>query len=62
MKLVENRDLIIKALDEAGKSLKSGEISEITGIDKKEVSNIIKKLKEEGVIYSPKRCYYDIKK
>ncbi|SHK37950.1 ArsR family transcriptional regulator [Paramaledivibacter caminithermalis] len=59
---MENRDLIIKALDEAGKSLKSGEISEITGIDKKEVSNIIKKLKEEGVIYSPKRCYYDIKK
>lgn len=62
MNLVENRHLIIEEFKESGKALKSGELSEITSIDKKEVNNIIKKLKDEEVIYSPKRCYYDIKK
>lgn len=59
---MESRDLIIKAFEEAGKPLKTGEIAEISGLDKKEVGNIIKKLKEEEVVFSPKRCYYDMKK
>ena len=32
------------------------------GIDKEEASKVIKQLAKEGKIYSPKRCYYDIKK
>ncbi|WP_432406146.1 MarR family transcriptional regulator [Wukongibacter sp. M2B1] len=59
---MESRDLIIKAFEEAGKPLKTGEIDEISGLDKKEVGNIIKKLKEEEVVFSPKRCYYNMKK
>jgi len=57
-----NRELVLKAFEEAKKPLKTGEIAEISGIDKKEVSKLIKKLKDEEIIYSPKRCYYDIKK
>ena len=41
-----------------GKAMKSAEIAEALGVDKKEVDKIIKKLKKEGKIDSPKRCYY----
>ncbi len=40
------------------KAMKSAEIAEALGIDKKEVDKIIKKLKKENKITSPKRCYY----
>jgi len=49
---------VLKAMQEAGKPLRTGEIAEITGLDKKEVEKAIKKLKKEGKIESPKRCYY----
>jgi len=45
-------------MQKAGKPLRSGEIAELTGLDKKEVEKAIKKLKKEGKIESPKRCYY----
>ena len=32
------------------------------GIDKDEAGKVIKQLAKEGKIYSPKRCFYDIKK
>ncbi|HOI87996.1 MAG TPA: MarR family transcriptional regulator [Lentimicrobium sp.] len=53
---------ILKAMAEAGKPLKGGEIAELTGIEKKEVDNAIKKLKKEEKIVSPKVCYYEPKK
>lgn len=55
-------DRIIKTLQSAGKPLKSGEIAELSGIDKKEVDKAIKVLKSEDKIYCPKRCFYDIQK
>ncbi|ASJ04177.1 HTH domain-containing protein [Thermococcus sp. ES12] len=51
-------ELVFKVLKEAGRPLKSKEIAEIAGIDKKEVDKAIKVLKKEGKIISPKRCYY----
>lgn len=42
----------------SGKPMKTGEIAEATGLDSKEVSKIIKELKKEGKISSPKRCFY----
>ncbi|NJE30704.1 HTH domain-containing protein [Thermococcus sp. 18S1] len=51
-------ELVFKVLKEAGKPLKSKEIAELAGIDKKEVDKAIKVLKKEGKIVSPKRCYY----
>lgn len=49
-------------MHEAGKPVKAGEIAEITGIDKKDVDNAIKKLKKEEKIVSPKVCFYEPKK
>ena len=56
------KDKIIDVLEKAGKPLRPGEIAEIAGIDKKDVDSAIKKIKTEDKIYSPKRCFYDIKK
>ena len=57
---MENK--IIDTLSKAGKPLRSGEIAELSGIDKKDVDKAIKKLKTDEKIFSPKRCFYDIKK
>jgi DNA-binding IclR family transcriptional regulator len=53
---------VLSVLAEAKKPLKSGEIAELSGLDKKEVESAIKQLKVEDKIFSPKRCFYDIKK
>ncbi|MBN2892198.1 MAG: transcriptional regulator [Bacteroidales bacterium] len=59
---MDNKDKVVKTFQESEKPLKPGEVSEITGIDSKEISKIITQLKTEGIIDSPKRCYYAIKK
>ena len=41
---------------------KAGEVAEETGLDKKDVDKVIKKLVAEGRVESPKRCYYAVKK
>lgn len=56
----EKERLILEAFKKAGKPLRPGDVAKLTGIDSKEVSEILKKLKEEGKIISPKRCYYSI--
>jgi DNA-binding MarR family transcriptional regulator len=55
---METKEIVFSALENAGKPLKGGEIAEITGIDKKEVDKVIKKLVTEGKINSPQRCFY----
>ncbi|MCD7970566.1 MAG: MarR family transcriptional regulator [Alistipes sp.] len=52
---------IIKALRDGGE-MKAGEIAAATGENKDDVAKAIKKLVAEGKLYSPKRCFYDIKK
>ncbi len=56
----EKERMIIEAFKKAGKPLRPGDVAKLTGIDSKEISEIIKKLKEEGKIVSPKRCYYSL--
>lgn len=52
---------VFKAIKDSAKPLKSAEISELTGIDKKDVDKAIKKLKAEDKIFSPKVCFYQAK-
>lgn len=49
---------VYDAMVQAGKPVRPGDIAEMTGIDKKEVSKIIQKLKKEGKVISPKRCFW----
>ena len=56
-----NAQKVISTIKKAKKPLKGGEIAELSGLDKKEVDKAIKELKVEDKIFSPKRCFYDIK-
>jgi len=54
----ENAEAVLKAMKDAGKPVRPGEVAKAMGIESKEVSKAIKVLKKEGKIHSPKRCYY----
>ena len=52
---------VLQALKKSGKPMKSADIAEAIGMDKKEVDKAIKTLKAEEKIMSPKVCYYQPK-
>lgn len=58
---METKALVMKTLKESGKPLKSAEIAEKAGIEKAEVDKVLKALKKEDKITSPKNCYYSPK-
>ncbi|RLD86795.1 MAG: MarR family transcriptional regulator [Bacteroidetes bacterium] len=58
---MEPKEKVLDTLKKADNPLKSGEIADMSGMDKKEVDKAIKVLKTEGLIESPKRCYYTVK-
>ena len=59
---MDAKDAILMAMEKSGKPMKGGEIAEASGVDKKEVDKLIKKLVAEGKINSPVRCFYAIAK
>lgn len=58
---MDTANIIINAMKKAAKPLKAGEISELTGIEKKEVDKGMKQLQKENLIISPKRCFWEPK-
>lgn len=52
---------VLDAMNKAAKPLNAGQIAELTGLDKKEVDKVMKQLKKEDKIVSPKRCYWEPK-
>lgn len=58
---MEIKEQILMAMKRAGKPLNAGKIAEMTSIDRKEVDKAMNKLKEEGAIVSPQRCYWQPK-
>ncbi|HMM06459.1 MAG TPA: helix-turn-helix domain-containing protein [Clostridiales bacterium] len=57
---MDAKEAVLKALKDAGKPLRPGDIAEAAGLDKEVVSKAIKELKKEEKIDSPKRCFYGI--
>ncbi len=55
---MDTKEVVYNTLKTAGAPLKSGEIAEKSGIDKKEVDKVIKSLVKDSKVSSPKRCYY----
>lgn len=49
---------ILEAIRQAGKPVRPGDIAEVVGMESGEVSKAIAKLKKQGKVISPKRCYY----
>ncbi|TVQ11783.1 MAG: MarR family transcriptional regulator [Bacteroidetes bacterium] len=59
---MEATEKIIKAFEDAAKPMRPGEVAEMAGLEKKDAEKAIKKLKDQGVLFSPKRCFYDLQK
>jgi DNA-binding MarR family transcriptional regulator len=57
-KMADKEQIVLTALEQAGKPLRPGDVAELTGIDKDEVTKIINKLKKDGKVTSPKRCFW----
>ena len=55
------KQVVIEYLKNEKEPKKSDDIAKAVDTDKKEVTKVINKLKKEGIIYSPKRCYYQVK-
>jgi DNA-binding IclR family transcriptional regulator len=54
-----NEEIVLEAMQKAGKALGAGEIAELTGLDKKDVDKAMTKLKTAGSIVSPIRCKWE---
>ncbi|MBB3185902.1 Rrf2 family transcriptional regulator [Microbacter margulisiae] len=59
---MEAKDQILDAMKQAGEPVNAGKIVELTGMDRKVVDKVMNQLKTEGLIESPKRCYWSPKK
>lgn len=55
------KEHILQAMKQAGVPLNAGKIAELTKLDRKEVDKAMAKLKTEGAIVSPVRCYWQPK-
>jgi hypothetical protein len=58
---MDTSEIVLSTLRKSGNAMKSGEIAAATGIDKADVDKVIKKLKKEEKVISPKNCYYQAK-
>ena len=56
---MNEKDLILEAMNKAGVPLNAGKIAEITGLDRKDVDKVFAELKKEGAIVSPVRCKWE---
>lgn len=58
---MESKEKIIKIMKEENKPLNAKKNAELTDLDRKIVDKIMLQLKNDGVIHSPKRCFWQIK-
>jgi len=56
---MENKkQMVLDIMKKTGEPMRPGNIAEMTGLTKKEISELISDLKKENLIFSPKRCFY----
>ena len=53
---MEEPELVLQTMREAGAPLAAGKIAELSGLDRKVVDKAMKELKATGAIVSPVRC------
>jgi len=58
---MEAKEKVLEAMKAAGQPLNAGKLVEITGLDRKDVDKAMKQLKSDGVIESPKMCFWQPK-
>ncbi|MDI6644225.1 MAG: MarR family transcriptional regulator [Methanobacteriaceae archaeon] len=57
---MDNKEKVIKAFKDADEPLNATKVAEISGVPKKDVDKIMKDLKKDKTIISPKRCYWTL--
>lgn len=58
---MDNNEKVIKAFADSEDPLNITKLSELSGVEKKEVDKIMKDLKKDQTIISPKRSYWTLK-
>lgn len=58
---MDNKEVVIDVMRKANTPLSAGEVTELSGLDRKEVDKIFKQLKKEEAIVSPIRCKWEVK-
>ncbi|CAA9196691.1 hypothetical protein FLA105534_01270 [Flavobacterium bizetiae] len=58
---MEIKDQVLEAMKKAQQPLNAGKVVELTKLDRKDVDKAMKVLKDEGLIISPKRCFWEAK-
>ncbi|MCQ2075190.1 MAG: transcriptional regulator [Bacteroidaceae bacterium] len=56
---MNTKEIVLKAMAEAGKPVSAGEVATASGIDRKEVDKAFAELKKDGAIVSPVRCKWE---
>ena len=56
---MNEKELILDAMKQAGVPLNAGKVAELTGLDRKVVDKAFAELKKEGAIVSPVRCKWE---
>lgn len=59
---MDAKNKVLEVLKKEGKPMSAGQVAEISGLDRKEVDKAMKVLKDEDLIVSPKRCYWEPRK
>ena len=54
----EKEQMVLEAMEKAGKPVRPGEVAKMVGLASDEVSKIIRSLKKKEKVTSPKRCFY----
>jgi len=50
---------VLDAMTKAGKPVRTGDIVDLSGLERKDVEKAMKELKTEAKIVSPKRCFWE---
>jgi predicted Zn-ribbon and HTH transcriptional regulator len=53
---MDDKEKVIKAFRDSEEPLNPTKVSQMSGVEKKEVDKIMKELKKDETIISPKRC------
>ncbi len=59
---MDAKSIVLEVLKKEENPLNAGQITELSGLERKEVDKAMKALKDEALIVSPKRCYWEAKK
>ena len=54
---MDNVQKVLETIKASAEPLNAGKVAELSGLDRKEVDKAMAKLKADGKIESPKRCY-----